>query len=62
MRILPTDRFHKAREAGNAAWHDLDREEDNGFAHGLKHRAMVHIEEANHTVDKIIHRIDHDRM
>jgi hypothetical protein len=61
-RILPTDRFHKAREAGNAAWHDLDREEDNGFAHGLKHRAMVHIEEANHTVDKIIHRIDHDRM
>jgi len=58
-RIMPTDRFHKAREAGNAAWHDLDREEDNGFAHGLKHRAMAHIEEANHTVDHIIRRIDH---
>jgi len=57
-RILPTDRFHRAREAGNAAWHDLHREEDNGYAHGLKHRAMAHIEEANHTVDKIIRRID----
>jgi hypothetical protein len=56
--IQPADRFHRAREAGNAAWHDLDREEDNDFAHGLKHRAMAHIEEANHTVDHIIRRFD----
>jgi hypothetical protein len=57
-RITATDRFHKAREAGNAAWHDLDGEEDNDYAHGLKHRAMDHIERANHIVDHIIHRID----
>jgi hypothetical protein len=57
-RITPTDRFHKAREAGNAAWHDLDREEDNEFARGLKHRALDHIEKANHIVDHIVHRFD----
>lgn len=57
-RITPTDRFHKAREAGNAAWADLDHEEDNDYAHGLKHRALDHIEKANHTVDHIIRRVD----
>lgn len=56
-RITPSNRFRKAREAGNAAWADLDREEDNEFAHGLKHRAMDHIEKANHIVDHIIRRI-----
>jgi hypothetical protein len=57
-RITPSDRFRKAREAGNAAWHDLDREEDNGYARGLKHRAMDHVEKANHIVDHILHRFD----
>ena len=57
-RITPTDRFHKAREAGNAAWADINREEDNGYAHDLKHRALKHIEEANHTVDKIVRRFE----
>jgi Asp-tRNA(Asn)/Glu-tRNA(Gln) amidotransferase A subunit family amidase len=56
--ITPSNRFHKAREAGDAAWHDLDREEDNGFAHGLKRRAMDHIEKANHIVDHIVRRWD----
>ena len=56
--ITPSNRFRKAREAGNAAWHDLDREEDNGFARGLKHRAMDHVEAANHIVDHILHRFD----
>lgn len=51
-------RFRHAREAGNAAWHDLDKEEDNDFAHGLKHRALDHIEKANHTIDHIIHQIE----
>jgi hypothetical protein len=55
--ITPANRFRHAREAGNAAWHDLDREEDNGFNHGLKHRAMDHIEKANHIVDHIIKRV-----
>lgn len=58
-RIMPTDRFHKAREAGNAAWADVNHEEDNDYAHGLKHRALDHIEKANHIVDHIVHRIDH---
>jgi hypothetical protein len=56
--ITPSNRFRKAREAGNAAWADINREEDNGYARGLKHRALKHIEEANHTVDHIIRRID----
>lgn len=58
-RIQPTERFRQAREAGTQAWHDLDREEDNNFARGLKHRALAHVEEANHTVDKIIKRVEH---
>lgn len=58
-RILPENRYRNAREAGNAAWHDLDRDEDNDFARGLKHRAMDHIERANHIVDHIIDRLKH---
>jgi hypothetical protein len=57
-RISPANRFRKAREAGNAAWADINHEEDNGYARGLKRRALDHIEEANHTVDRIIHRIE----
>ncbi|MGA2888523.1 MAG: hypothetical protein ABSE51_10765 [Terracidiphilus sp.] len=56
--ITPNNRFRKAREAGTAAWDDLNREEDNDYAHGLKHRALDHIEKANHIVDHIIHRFD----
>jgi hypothetical protein len=56
--ITPTDRFHKAREAGNAAWADINREEDNDYARGLKHRALDHIEKANHIVDHIVRRFD----
>ncbi|MGB8259104.1 MAG: hypothetical protein WCE75_02080 [Terracidiphilus sp.] len=57
-RITPTDRFHKAREAANAAWVDINHEEDNEFARGLKRRALTHIEEAIRIVDLIIRRID----
>ncbi|MGA7833154.1 MAG: hypothetical protein WCA21_19535 [Terracidiphilus sp.] len=56
--ITPSNRFRRAREAGAAALHDLDREEDNDFAHGLRHRAVDHIEKANHIVDHILHRFD----
>jgi hypothetical protein len=56
--ITPSNRFRRAREAGAAALHDLDREEDNDFAHGLRHRAVDHIERANHIVDHILHRFD----
>jgi hypothetical protein len=57
--ITPSNRFRKAREAGGAAKHDLDEEEDNEYAHGLKHRALEHVDNANHIVDHIIQRIDH---
>lgn len=56
--IRPTDRFHKAREAGNAALADISHSEDDRFAGGLKHKAAEHIEHANQIVDHIIHRID----
>jgi hypothetical protein len=56
------NRYRKARESGNAAWADINREEDNGYAHGLKHRALNHIEEANHTIDHIIRAIDKMKM
>jgi hypothetical protein len=57
-QITASNRFRRAREAGNAARHDLDREEDNGFATGLKHRAMDHVEKAIRVVDHILHRFD----
>jgi len=60
--LTPGNRYRKAREAGNAAWADINREEDNGYAHGLKHRALKHIEEANHTIDHIIRALDKERM
>ena len=59
-RVTPVERYRKAREAGNAAWHDVDQEEDNGYARDLKHRALDHIEAANHIVDHIIHRYEHE--
>jgi hypothetical protein len=52
------NRFRKAREAGNAAWADVNHEEDNDYARGLKHRALDHIEAANHIVDHILQQID----
>ncbi|MFC5863623.1 hypothetical protein ACFPT7_15050 [Acidicapsa dinghuensis] len=58
-RILPENRFRNAREAGNAAWRDVNQSEDDGYARGLKHRALDHIERANHLVDHIIDRLKH---
>lgn len=60
--LTPDNRYVKAREAGNAAWADINREEDNDYAHGLKHRALKHIEEANHTIDHIIRALDKMKM
>jgi hypothetical protein len=59
VELTPSSRFRKARESGDAAWADINREEDNDYAHGLKHRALKHIEEANHTIDHILRAI-HD--
>jgi hypothetical protein len=56
--ITPSSRFHQAHQAGEAALHDLSQEEDNGFANGLKHRAIEHVEKANHIVEHIMQRYD----
>jgi hypothetical protein len=58
-RIEPFDRFHRALDAGNAAYADINREEDNGYARGLKQRALVHITEANNIVGHIIEHLNH---
>jgi hypothetical protein len=55
--ITPSERFHKARSAGNAAWNDLIKEADNDFGHGAKHRALEHIGNANQTVNQILRRL-----
>jgi hypothetical protein len=39
-------RLHHAFEALQAAHRDIDQEEDNDYAKGLKHRAMVDIDSA----------------
>ncbi len=49
-----TDRFHKALELLNKAHHDLDREEDNEGAEGLKYRALHHIDEAHKIVEHAV--------
>jgi hypothetical protein len=54
-----SSRYRKAREAGDAAWHDVDQAEENGSVRGLKHRALDHIEKANHIVDHMMKRYDH---
>ncbi|MGA2249625.1 hypothetical protein [Terracidiphilus sp.] len=58
-KLTYSDRFRKARESGDAAWHDVDQAEDNGSVKGLKHRALDHIEKANHIVDHMMKRYQH---
>ena len=53
-----SSRYRKAREAGDAAWHDVNQAEENGSVRDLKHRALDHIEKANHITDHIIKRFD----
>ena len=45
-------RLQKARELLAKAHADLDKEEDNGYAHGLRKRAMGHIDAAGAFVDE----------
>jgi hypothetical protein len=47
-------RFHRALDLINHAHGDVDQEEDNGFAQGLKHRALHHIDKARDTLRDII--------
>jgi tetratricopeptide (TPR) repeat protein len=47
-------RYHKALELLDRAHHDIAEKEDDGFAHGLRHRALEHIDEAHSIVDRLI--------
>jgi hypothetical protein len=50
-----TDRFHKALELLDGARKDVRREEDDPRARGLRDRALLHIDEAHHIIERIIH-------
>jgi hypothetical protein len=54
MHMDRSGRYHRALELLDKAHNDIDREEDDAFAQGLKHRALHHIDEAHHTVDHLI--------
>jgi tetratricopeptide (TPR) repeat protein len=47
-------RYHKALELLDRAHHDISEKEDDQFAHGLRHRALEHIDAAHGTVDRLI--------
>jgi hypothetical protein len=47
-------RFHRALELLDSAHADVNREEDNDFARGLKHHALKHIDRARDILHEII--------
>jgi hypothetical protein len=47
-------RYHRALELLDSARHDIKEKEDDGFAHGLRHRALEHIDEAHRIVEHLI--------
>jgi hypothetical protein len=49
-------RFHRALDLLDHAHHDVNQDEDNIFARGLKHRALEHIDRAHHALRDIVAR------
>ncbi|HEY1766222.1 MAG TPA: hypothetical protein VGG26_01130 [Terracidiphilus sp.] len=49
------DRFGRANDLLARAHHDLDHAEDVPESRGLRDRALMHIDEAHHTVDRAWH-------
>jgi len=47
-------RYHKALELLDRTHHDISEREDDQFAHGLRHRALEHIDAAHSIVDRLI--------
>ena len=47
-------RLHDARELLDKAHHDIEKEEDNPEARGLRDRVLMHIDRAHHNVDEAI--------
>jgi hypothetical protein len=52
-------RLHDARELLDKAHHDIEHEEDNPEARGLRDRVIAHIDRAHHHVDEAIAIADH---
>ncbi len=49
-----TDRLHRALELLDKSYHDIDQHESDGWARGLKHRALQDINEAKKAVHHAI--------
>jgi tetratricopeptide (TPR) repeat protein len=43
-------RYRRAMELLDGAYRDIDQREDNGWARGVKHRALGHIDEARRAI------------
>jgi len=54
-----TGRFRRAQELLDKARNDIAREEDDSAVRGLRDRALHHIDEAHHIVDKLIEQAAH---
>jgi hypothetical protein len=50
LQLDLTGRLHKALEVLSKTRADIDKREDNAFAHDLKHRALKHIDEARRVI------------
>jgi hypothetical protein len=59
MHMERVGRYHKALELLDRAHNDVAREEDDRFAHGLRNRAVQHIDEAHRIVGRIIEQRSH---
>jgi hypothetical protein len=58
-RLDRTGRFHRAQELLDKAHNDIAREEDDPSVRGLRNRAIHHIDEAHHIVDKLMGQAAH---
>jgi hypothetical protein len=47
-------RYHRTLELLDKAHHDISERETDDFAHGLRRRALDHIDEAHHIVEHLI--------
>jgi hypothetical protein len=54
-------RLHKAAEILRSVLGDVDREEDDPAARGLKHRAAAHVDAALHQTEAAIHDLERGR-
>lgn len=53
-------RYHRALELLDSARHDIKEKESDEFAHGLRHRALEHIDEAHRIVEHLIEQSARD--